>query len=151
MTYTLLKFVHIASIALWFGGLVTLLVLNRLLSGAGETAGLQSLARHGQRISMRIFLPAVITTLITGIGMVQIAHYGFGRVWVIWGMVGLVVSMIIGGVLTGGTARKLGQRIARGDIDAAGIAALQRRIMMFALLNITLLLSIIWAMVAKPD
>jgi uncharacterized membrane protein len=150
MTYSLLKFIHIASIAIWFGGLVTMLVLNRLLVGSGETAALQALGRQGQRISMRIFLPAVITTLITGIGMVQIAHYGFGRVWVIWGTVGLVVSMILGGVLTGGTARQLGARIARGDIDAAGIAAMQRRILFYAFVNITLLLSIIWAMVAKP-
>jgi protoporphyrinogen IX oxidase len=150
MTYSLLKFVHVASIAVWFGGLVMMFVLNRLLIAAGETAAAQALGRQAQRVGVRIFMPAVVLTLITGIGMVQVAQYGFGRVWIIWGIAGLIASMIIGGALTGGTARKLGARMASGDIDAAGIAAAQKRIVLYALLNITLLLSIIWAMVAKP-
>jgi hypothetical protein len=100
---------------------------------------------------MRLFMPAVLITLITGIGMVQVGELSFGLLWIVWGMVGLLVSMFIGAVLTGGAARKLAEQAARGEIDGAGIARVQRRIMTFAVINTLLMLTIIWAMVAKPS
>jgi uncharacterized membrane protein len=151
MLYNVLKFIHVASIAVWFGGLVTLLTLNRLLIRAGDNAAVQAIGRQGQGISARLFLPAVLVTLITGIGMVQVGQLGFGTLWIVWGTIGLVVSMFIGSVLTGGAARKLAAQAARGEVDAAGIARVQRRILTAAIVNMLLLLSIIWAMVAKPS
>lgn len=99
---------------------------------------------------MIVFMPAVVLTLITGIGLVQVGRLGFGQIWILWGIIGTIVSFIVGGVLTGGTARKLGQQLARGEIDAARAAAVQRRIMVFVILNLLVLFSIVWAMVTKP-
>lgn len=151
MLYNLLKFIHVASMAVWFGGLVTILTLNRLLVGAGDGAAAQAIGRQGRGLTFRLFLPAVAVTLITGVGMVQVNDIGFGTPWIAWGMVGLFVSLYIGAVLTGGTARKLAAQAARGEIDGAGIARVQRRIMMFGLINMLLVLTVIWAMVAKPS
>ena len=151
MLYNLLKFIDVVSIAVWFGGMVTMLILNRLLIGAGDAAAAQSIGRQGRGLSSRLFLPAVAVTLITGVGMVQVNDIGFGTLWIVWGMVGLFVSLYIGAVLTGGTARKLAEQAARGEIDGAGIARVQRRIMLYALVNTLLLLTTIWAMVAKPS
>lgn len=150
MLYLILKFVHVLSMAVWLGGLIMMLLINRLLTRAGETAALQAFGRQGARLSSLVFIPAMVVTLITGIGMVHAGDLSFGSAWIIWGMIGLVFSVILGAVLTGGAARKLGARVARGEIDAAGIAAAQRRIMMFALLNLLLLVSIVGAMVFKP-
>ena len=150
MLYTILKFIHVLSMAVWVGGLIMMLVLNRALTSSGETAAAQALGRQGGRIGPRLFMPAMIITLLTGIGMVHAGDLSWGSTWIIWGIVGLVASIVIGGVLTSGTARKLGQAIARGEIDAAGIASAQRKLLWFALLNIVLLNSIIYAMVAKP-
>lgn len=149
--YNVLKFIHVTSIAVWLGALVTLLLLNRFFTSAGDHATVQAIGRQGARFSTRLFLPAVLVTLVTGIGMVQVNDMGFGAPWIVFGIVGLVASMVIGGALTGGTARKLGARIAAGDIDPSGIAAMQRRMLMYSIINILLLLSIIWAMVAKPS
>jgi uncharacterized membrane protein len=151
MLYSVLKFVHVVSIAVWFGGLVTLFLLNRLFARANDYSTVQAIGRQGASLGMKLFLPSVVITLITGIGLVQIADYGFGATWIVWGIAGLIASMVIGGALTGRTARKLGARIAAGTIDAAGIAATQRKLVVFAVLNIVLLLSVIWAMVAKPS
>lgn len=150
MLYLILKFVHVLSMAVWLGGLIMMLLINRLLTRAGETAALQAMGRLGARMSSLVFIPAMGVTLITGIGMVHAGDLSFGSAWIIWGMIGLVLSVILGAVLTGGAARKLGARVARGEIDAAGIAAAQRRIMTFALLNLLLLVSIVGAMVFKP-
>jgi hypothetical protein len=111
---------------------------------------MKGLGRMGGAVSMRLFGPAMLLAVIAGIGMVQVGDLSFGSLWIIWGIVGTVASFVLGGVLTGGTARKLGEQIAKGQIDAAGIAATQKRLLTYAFLNIVLLLSIVWAMVAKP-
>jgi uncharacterized membrane protein len=149
--YNVLKFIHVTSIAVWFGGLVTLLLLNRIFIGAGDQTTAQALGRQGGKLSTRLFLPAVFITLITGIGMVQVRDLGFGTTWIVWGIIGLIASTVIGGALTGATARKLAARVAAGTADRALIVATQRRMLWFAIVNMLVLLSVIWAMVAKPS
>lgn len=149
MIYNALKFVHIASIAAWLGGITTMLLLNRLFRREDASA-IKALQRQGTALSTRLFMSAAITTVVTGIGMVQVGHLSFGATWITWGIVGAVASVLLGGVLVGGMVRKLGAGVASGAIDAAGAAALQQRILTFGLLNIVLLLSIVWAMVFKP-
>lgn len=151
MLYTILKFVHVVSMAVWIGGMIMMLLLNRRFIAAGEVAIAQAIGRQGAFLSTRVFLPAVLTTLITGIGMVQVGKLSFTLTWIVWGMVALIVSMIIGAVFTGGAARKLAARAAAGQVTASEMAAAQRRILVFAIINILLLLSTIWAMVAKPS
>ncbi|MEX2284458.1 MAG: DUF2269 family protein [Gemmatimonadota bacterium] len=148
--YNFLKFVHIVSIIIWIGGLTHAFPVEPSggrLRQAGTRAGL---GEQGGALSMIVFMPAVVLTLITGIGLVQVGRLGFGQIWILWGIIGTIVSFIVGGVLTGGTARKLGQQLARGEIDAARAAAVQRRIMVFVILNLLVLFSIVWAMVTKP-
>ena len=151
MGYTVLKFIHVVSMAVWIGGMIVMLLLNRRFIRIGEMAVAQAIGRQGAFISTRVFLPAVLTTLITGIGMVQVGKLSFGLTWIAWGITALILSMIIGAVFTGGAARKIAERAARGEVTPDQMAAAQRRILMFAILNILLLLSTIYVMVAKPS
>lgn len=148
--YTWLKFIHVASIAIWLGGLVTMLAINRALVKAGEQDAVRAIGKQGASLSMGLFMPASLLTLITGIGMVQVGHLSFRSTWIMWGIIGAIASFIIGAVLTGGAARKLGQQMAKGEVTPEVVKAAQRRIMMFAAINMLLLLSIVWAMVFKP-
>ena len=149
--YNTLKFVHIVSVIIWIGGMIMLTVLNRRLAKSGPPEAVRALGQQSGALSMTFFLPAVLFTVVTGIGLVQVGQLGFGQKWILWGIIGAVVSFIVGGVLTGGTARKLAQQIARGEVDAAQVAAVQRRIMVFVILNLLVLLSIVWAMTFKPN
>ena len=149
--YNTLKFVHIVSVIVWIGGMIMLTVLNRRLAKSGPPEAVRALGQQSGALSMTLFLPAVLFTVVTGIGLVQVGQLGFGQKWILWGIFGAVVSFIVGGVLTGGTARKLAQQIARGEVDAAQVAAVQRRIMVFVILNLLVLLSIVWAMTFKPN
>ena len=150
MVYTVLKFIHVVSIAIWLGGLITMLTLNRVLQRAGDPAAMQALGRQGGVISMRLFMPAVLMTVITGIGMVQSGHLTFRSTWVMWGIAGTVVSFVLGGIFTGAASRKLGRQLASGAISAADAARVQQRILLAVILNLLVLLSVVWAMVAKP-
>lgn len=150
MLYVILKFVHVLAMAVWVGGMIALLILNRRLTAARETSATQAIGKQMPFVSTRIFMPSALITLITGIGMVHAGNLSFRTKWIIWGIVALIASFIVGGVFTGGMARKLGGRIAAGQITAAEIAATQRRIMLFSLINMLILLSTIFVMVWKP-
>lgn len=150
MVYTVLKFIHVVSIAIWLGGLITMLTLNRILQRAGDPAAMQALGRQGGVISMRLFMPAVLMTVITGIGMVQAGQLTFRSTWVMWGIAGTIVSFVLGGIFTGAASRKLGRQLASGAISAADAARVQQRILLAVILNLLVLLSVVWAMVAKP-
>jgi uncharacterized membrane protein len=148
--YNFLKFLHVVSVIVWVGGMLMLLLLNRRLARLGQPEVMRALGQQSGAVSMVVFMPAVLVAVVTGIGMVQVGNLRFGSTWVMWGIIGAIVSFILGGVLTGGASRKLARKQASGEIDAAGAAAVQRRILMFAFLNLALLLSIVWAMVVKP-
>ena len=150
MTYNWLKFIHVVAVILWIGGMVMLLLLNRAFARVNDQAAARAVGQQGGALSMKLFLPAFLVTFVTGIGMVQVGDLSFGAPWISWGMTGALLSMIIGGLFTGRNARKLGQQIARGEIDPPAIAAAQRKILIFAVLNLLLLLSIVWVMVFKP-
>ena len=150
MLYSILKFVHVLSIAVWVGGLIMLLLLNRLLLAAGDRTAAQAVGKQGAGIGIRLFLPAVLLTALTGIGMVQTNDLSWGSAWIVWGIIGLVASWVIGAVFTGGTARKLAAMAQRGDADAAAVARAQRTMLVSAVVNVLLLVSVIFAMVVKP-
>jgi uncharacterized membrane protein len=143
--YNLLKFIHIVSVTLWIGGLITIFLLNLRMSRAGQSAAVAALGQHGQFFGMAMFGPAALLTLLTGIGMVLVANYSFGLPWISWGFAGAILSFILGGGLTAGTARRMAK-----ESDPAVIAKLRGRMTMFAVLNMLILLSVVAAMVFKP-
>src|SRR5687767_9084626 len=98
--YNILKFVHIVSIIVWIGGLTMLFLLNRRVAKLGKPELARALGEQGGPLSMMLFMPAVVITLITGIGMVQVGRLGFSQTWILWGIIGTVVSFVVGGVLT---------------------------------------------------
>lgn len=150
MSYSFLKFIHVASMAVWIGGIFTMLALNLLIRRSRDASMMQGLGRLGGALTLRVFMPAMLLTVITGAGLVQVGRLSFGSTWIVWGMLGVVASFVLGGILTGGTARKLAQQMAKGEITAQQAGGVQRRILTYAILNLLLLLSIVWAMVAKP-
>lgn len=148
--YNFLKFLHIASVAVWMGGTVTLVVLNLRIAGSGDSALTGAFGKQAGAMSGVLFGPSALLAVITGIGMVQVANYSFGAKWISWGFAGFIFSLLLGAVLTAGTARKLSREIAAGPVDPARVKSVQRRILLYALLNIAVLLSVVWAMVEKP-
>jgi uncharacterized membrane protein len=150
MTYLILKFVHVVSVIVWVGGMIMLMLLNRAVIKSGDDTVARALGQQGGKLSMTVFGPAFLVALITGIGMVQTGDLSWGAFWINWGMAGAFLSMILGGMLTGRTAKRLGQEVAAGKATPEHIAATQKKIMLYATLNLLLLLSIVWMMVVKP-
>lgn len=148
--YNIMKFIHVAAMTLLIGGLHMMLLLNVRFAKAGETAGANALAQQAKFLSTRVFIPLALVILISGIGMVQWAKYGFDLLWIQYGTGGLILAMIIGNAFIGRIAMKLGRQVAAGEIDQATAMAARKKLIMYAGLNLLLLLSIVYVMVVKP-
>jgi len=145
--YSLLEFVHVAAAIIWVGGVITLGVLARRITRMQGEPIAQALAREQRFFGQALMMPASLTTLVSGLAMVGLLG-GRPPFWVVWGLAGVFGSTAIATLL-----RRTAQEIARlsaAGADGARLQGLRRRLAVLAATNITVLLSTVWAMVAKP-
>jgi len=145
--YSLLKFVHVAAAIVWVGGVITLTVVTRRMARVHGGPVAQALAREQRFFGQALMMPAALTTLASGLAMMGLIG-GRPPFWVLWGLAGVFCSIGIG-TLTRRTGLEIGRLSAAGT-EEARLEALRRRLGTLVGLNIALLLSTVWAMVAKP-
>jgi uncharacterized membrane protein len=144
--YLLLKFVHIAAVVVWIGGLLALAVITARLARAGEGDALAAMRRQNRFFGQAVVGPAGGVALLAGLAMVGQAGWGFGSLWVVWGLVGFVVSMLLGAV----PIRRAGEAVDALAPDDPRLAPLQSRLATLSAVNLLVLASVVWAMVFKP-
>lgn len=149
-TYLLFKFLHVAAVIVWLGGLLTVGVINARAARAGDRGVLAHLVRLSAWHGTRVIAPAAITTLVAGLVMLMVSPYGFGNIWVIWGLAALILSIALGAVLQQRAGTELEKRLDAGTRGDQRIGVLQRRLSRVNLLNMLILLSAVWVMVFKP-
>ncbi|MGH2542598.1 MAG: DUF2269 family protein [Ardenticatenaceae bacterium] len=148
--YSLFKFLHVAAVIVWVGGVFTLVVLNARLAREQNRSAQMALSEQSEFFGSRVIGPAAITTLLAGIIMVLNAGFGFSTLWITWGFVGVFGSIILGAIFIRRATEELRQVAASPTPDAPRIQALQRRLINLNALNLLLLLSTVGAMVFKP-
>ena len=148
MLFGVLKFIHVVSVIVWVGGIITMTLLTMRLARVREGGAQAALAQLGNFVGRAVFLPAAALTFLAGLGTGLIAGFQMNSLWIIWGFAVIVLSM----VLTNGIMRPIGLRI--GALVSSGqqaqVSALQNRLLWLSALNIVLLLSAVWVMIVKP-
>lgn len=147
--YSILKFLHVSAVIIWLGALITLAVLFARLASQREAGGLRLLSQQAAFIGKSLIGPAAIVTLLAGGALMAEIHAGM-QAWIWWGIIGFFTSMFLGGFLMQRTGNRIATIAASSTPDAAAMAALQARLRMLGIVNIVILLSVVWAMVAKP-
>jgi uncharacterized membrane protein len=148
--YNLFLFIHTVSVCVWLGGLTALVFLGTRLARKRDTAGIAAVARAGEFFGRTVVGPAAGITLLAGIGMVVDSHRSFATLWILWGVSGLVVSILLGATLIRRTRVRLDEAALR-EADTAGEAgSLQGRMLVLQAVNLLVLFSVVWAMVFKP-
>lgn len=151
VVYTLSKFVHVSAVIIWLGGQVAIAVLNARMAGAHDATQMAPLTRASRFFGTAIAGPAAGLTLIAGIVMVASAELSFGVLWIAWGLGALVLSMLLGATVMRRAGEQLAMAMDEGGSGAlARIEALQGRLRTLGILNLLILFSAVWAMVAKP-
>lgn len=149
MLYSTLKFVHVIAVIIWLGAMITLAVLSARLVREREPGALQLLASQFEFVGRALIGPAAIVTLLAGGALVWELGAGMAA-WIWWGLIGFVVSVALGAGVMQRAGRQLSALASSANPDATTIAVLQRRLRLLGMLNIVVLLTVVWAMVAKP-
>ena len=148
--FSVFKFLHIVAAMIWVGGVITLTILDARLASTRNGAAMAAFASVGGFLGQRVFGSAAGVALLAGIATALNAGFPMRSVWIIWGFLVIVLSIGLSAAMIRPTAQRIGSLAATPDSDRAQIAALQRRLSLLTALNILLLLSAVWVMIAKP-
>lgn len=148
--YTLFKFLHVAAVIVWVGGLTTITIINARLGREQDRAAMGALSRQSAFFGQTIIGPSAGIALIAGIVMVVDAGIGFDTLWVAWGLVGVFVSIGLGSTVIRRAGEQLGELAPTAGPHDARVVALQNRLRVASLINLLLLVSVVAMMVFKP-
>ncbi|HEX6615284.1 MAG TPA: DUF2269 family protein [Gemmatimonadales bacterium] len=149
-TYLIFKFLHVAAVIVWLGGLLTVGVIEARTALSGDRGVMAHLVHVSAWHGPRVIGPAAFVTLVAGMAMLMVSPYGFGNAWVIWGLAALILSVGIGAELQRRAGLELEKRLEAGTRGDQRIGALHRRLARLNLLNVLVLASAVWVMVFKP-
>ena len=150
-SYLLFKFLHVVGAILWVGGFSTLTILYLQLGRIQERSTLTSLLQMSGFAGRALVGPAAALTLIAGIATAVTAGFDFDRLWITWGFMGILLSIVLGATLIRRTTNGIAQVVAATVTpDSSKLRALQGRLTGLNLLNLLILLSTVGAMVFKP-
>ncbi len=150
-SYLLFKFLHVVGAILWVGGISTLTMLYVQLGRLQDRSALTTLLQTSGFAGRVIVGPAAAITLIAGIATAVTAGFDFGMLWITWGFMGILLSIILGATLIRRTTNGIAQVVAATAMpDSTKLRALQSRLTGLNLLNLLILLSTVGAMVFKP-
>jgi uncharacterized membrane protein len=148
--YLLFKYVHVVAVIVWIGGVCTLTVINARLAREPDQAVVAALVRQSGFYGAAVIGPAAALTLIAGIATAASAGIPFSSLWISWGFTAILVSGLLGAVPIRLVTAQVGTLTALADPRDPRLTAARRWLTLLNALNLLVLLSAVWAMVAKP-
>lgn len=146
-----LHFLHVTGAVVWVGGGVVLSVIGRRVRRSGDATLLAEFARTLSYVGLRVFTPAVVVVLVTGVWLVFAEEAGnFAQLWVVLALAAFAVAFLIGAVYLSRSAIRLERVMSAPTPDiAAARDALGRWILGYGVV-LAVLLFALWDMVFKP-
>lgn len=138
--FPILKVVHIIAACLWIGGNAATTLLIARVARETQDHTLPALLLPLGSVGRYLSGPAAAVGLLSGGAIVGLYHIGEGTLWVTWGLAGMLLSWLLGAFVIGREIRAV----------ATGASTNLSRLTGLNLFNLAILLSVIWAMVAKP-
>ena len=148
--YLLLKFVHVASIIVWIGSVVSVSILTRRISRAANREALGALLRQLEWYGPWIFGLSSLLALASGIAMVLVGHLRFGALWVTWGFVGVAFHILTGSILIRKRTTELATLASTPSVDDARLRTGAARLWQIQLIYLLVMATVVAAMVIKP-
>ena len=149
-TYNILKTFHVLFAVFWVGGAITINILATRAVRSGDGPRIATFAKETEFVGQRIFFPASVLVLLSGIFAVLEGNIGFTTPWVILGLVGIGLTIITGSTFLGPQSKKVGQLIdARGGDDPE-VKRRIARLVAVGRIDLVVLALVVVDMVLKP-
>jgi uncharacterized membrane protein len=150
--YNALKFVHVLFAVVWVGGACTVQVYALLATRTNDPFKVASFAKDTEFVGMRIFLPASLILLVSGIFTIHDSSgaWGYGQGWVQFGLAVIALSILVGAGYLGPEAGRIGKATEAEGVDSPRVQARIRRIFLVSRIELVFLLAVVFDMVVKP-
>ena len=145
--YELLVIVHILSAMVWIGGAIVLMLSFRGLKKAQGQAAVDETMGRLEPVMNRIFLPAPILVVATGITMVIVDDaWAFAQTWVFLAIGLFVVVLVMGG----GFGDRMERQMRDARAEGKSLPDVFDRYLRLGFIEMGFILVIVLLMVYKP-
>jgi uncharacterized membrane protein len=150
--YNEFKFVHVLAAIIWVGGAATAQVYALLAVRTNDPVRVAAFAGDTEFVGTRIFLPASVILLVSGILTVRESGgaWGYGQGWVQFGLAVIALSIVTGAGFLGPESGRISKATKAGGVESAEVQARIRRIFLVSRIELVLLVAVVFDMVVKP-
>ncbi len=148
--YSAFKAVHVIAAVVWIGGGALLMILGLVAERKNDPVELATVARWAATVGEKLFAPAGLVVVAMGIAMMVNTNWGWGRFWVIAGLVGYAITFVIGVGVLAPLAKKITALVGEKGATDPETAAQIKKILLIARVDVALLLLVVVDMVTKP-
>ena len=104
--YSLFKTVHITFAVIWIGGGFLLALLGIIAETKNDPQEIAIVARQAAMVGEKLFAPAGLIVFLMGIAMMLNTNWGWGKFWIIAGLVGYALTFVTGIAVLAPLAKK---------------------------------------------
>ncbi len=144
---TSLKFAHVLAAVLWVGGGFATIVAGIVLSGRSTAQTQLAIVQAVVLLAPRLFIPASILTLATGVTLLFVAGWGW-QPFTTFGLAGVLFTATFGALVLGPSCERA-LKLADTHGAEAAIPSL-RRVQRLAMMDYAIQFAIVFLMVVKP-
>ena len=149
--YSAFKAIHVLAAVIWIGGGAFLTILGVAAERKNDPVELATIARQAATVGEKLFAPAGIVVVAMGVAMMVNTNWGWGKFWVVAGLVGYAITFVTGVGVLAPIAKKVTALVDdKGPADPETMAAIGK-VLMIARVDIALLLLVVVDMVTKPS
>ena len=145
---TLLKFAHVLAAVLWVGGGFTVILAGILLASRSTADTQLAIVRATVLLAPRLFVPASIFTLASGVALLFVAGWGW-QPFTVLGLAGVIFTAGFGALVLGPSCERA-LKLAETHGAEAAIPSL-RRTQRLAMIDYAVQFAIVFLMVIKPS
>ena len=145
---TTLKFAHVLAAVLWVGGGFATIIAGIVLSGRATAQTQLAIVQAVTLLAPRLFIPASIFTLASGVTLLFVAGWGW-QPFTVLGLAGVLFTAGFGALVLGPSCERA-LKLAETHGPDAAIPSL-RRVQRLALMDYAVQFAIVFLMVVKPS
>jgi uncharacterized membrane protein len=148
--YAFFRVIHVSVAVFWVGGGLLLTTLGLKAERSSDPNEIVTLARWAAWVGERLFAPAGGIVLLAGIAMMINTDWGWGKFWVVVGLLGYAATMVTGIAFLSPQAKRIAELSESKGATAPETIDAIRKVLLLARFDIAVLLLVVADMVTKP-
>lgn len=146
-----LLFLHVMAAMVWIGGGVAMAFMGLRVRRSADRASLAEFSGTLGQLGLRVFMPALLVVLGTGLALVlDTPAWRLSQPWIVIGLALFAVAFLIGSIYVSRVSIALERVMGRPGPDPSEAAALVGRWLLGNSLILLVLVAAVWDMIFKP-